>query len=407
MRQQNMKYKSPEHNDKPSNGDIAGSREGGPVVMQVLPAMETGGAEQGCLDIHKELVRAGAKSIVVCNGGPRIHEIQRAGGHYIQLPVESKNPLQIRKNTKHLQDIIRQFSVDIVHARSRAPAWSCLSACRAEKTKFVTTCHAPYNAGNALKRRYNSVMAMGDRVIAISEYVAQYLRDNHNVPDSALRVIHRGIPVENYHPTSVSPERMIQLSKAWRLPEEASIILLPGRLTRWKGQHILIRAMARIENPNAFAVILGADQGRQKYRRELESLIAEHDLQDRIRLVDHCNDMPAAYMLSTLVVSASTDPEGFGRVPVEAMAMGRIAIATDHGAARETVVSGETGWLVPPDNVTSLAKTIDKSLSMPEPERVRMATRGMKRVEEMFSREDMVNKTFDVYAELLRAEAVS
>ena len=351
-----------------------------PTVLQVLPAMDAGGAEQGCLDINAELVKAGSQSLVACNGGLRLHEIGRTGGVHINLPVDSKNPITIMRNIGRIQNIIKEYDVDIVHARSRAPAWSCYYACKRTKTPFVTTCHAPYNINGALKLKYNSVMAKGDRVIAISEYVADYLREHYQVNNDKMHTIYRGIPLEIYHPTSVTPERMIQLSRAWRLPEEASIILLPGRLTRWKGQHVLIEAMSMVKNTNAFAVILGSDQGRKAYRKELEGLVEKYGLQDKIRLVDHCRDMPAAYMLSTIVVSASTDPEGFGRVPVEAQAMGRIAIGVDHGASKETVKTGITGWLIPPGNATALATTIDKSLQMSESERVKMATRAMAHV---------------------------
>ena len=402
-----MKDMSPRHNAIKNNNASASGRypsigKRGPTVMQVLPAMEAGGAEQGCLDINAELVRAGSQSLVVCNGGFRLHEIARTGGQHIALPVDSKNPVTIARNVNRLRKLIRQWDVDIVHARSRAPAWSCYYACKKENVPFVTTCHAPYNISGAAKKAYNSVMAKGDRVIAISHYVADYLRRYYDIDESKMRVVYRGIPLEIYHPTSVTPERMIQLSRQWRLPEEASVVMLPGRLTRWKGQHVLIEAMSMVKNKNAFAVIIGSDQGRKAYRKELEELVEKYNLQDKLRMVDHCRDMPAAYMLSTAVVSASTDPEGFGRIPVEAQAMGRIAIGVDHGASKETVISGETGWLIPPGNATALAAAIDKSLAMPENERVKMATRAMAHVEEHFAREQMVNQTFAVYADILQ-----
>ena len=381
---------------------LTGHRKQAPTVMQVLPAMEVGGAEQAVIDISAELANAGAKSLIVCNGGPRLHDISRVGGHHINLPVDSKNPVQMVRNIGRIRKLIRDYDVDIVHARSRAPAWSCYFACKHEDVPFVTTCHAPYNISGALKRAYNSVMAKGDRVIAISDYVADYLRKNYKIDENRLNVIYRGIPLEIYHPTTVSPERMIQISKSWRLPDEANIVLLPGRLTRLKGQHVLIEAMSMVKNKHAFAVILGSDQGRKAYRKELEDMVSKYGLENKIRLVDHCRDMPAAYMLSTIVISASTDPEGFGRVPVEAMAMGRIPIATDHGAAKETVLSGETGWLIPPGNATALAAAIDRSLDMDETERVKMATRGMARAQDLFSREQMVDQTFRVYADVLK-----
>jgi glycosyltransferase involved in cell wall biosynthesis len=379
------------------------SAQNQPVVMQILPELGPGGAEQGCIDVAADLVASGAQALIVSNGGARVHELSRFGAEHIQMPVHSKNPLVMWQNAQKLRRLIERYRVDIVHARSRAPAWSAYWACRNLKhTHFMTTCHAPYNIENEWKRFYNSSIIRGERVIAISHYVAEYLRDNYRVDTGKIRIIPRGIPLERFHPTTVTPERLITLSKQWRIPDGANIIMLPGRLTRWKGHHVLIEAIHKMHRKDLFCVIIGADQGRTEYRRELETTIQEKGLGGQVRIVDHCNDMPAAYMLATVVVSASTDPEGFGRVPVEAQAMGRPVIATDHGGAQETILRGQTGWLVPPNDPDALLKAIEDALSLTANQRVMLATRAMAHVADNFTREQMTGHTLDVYAELLQ-----
>lgn len=375
-----------------------------PVIMQIIPALGAGGAEQGCIDVAAGLVNAGAGAIVVSHGGTRLHELERAGAVHIDLPVDSKNPFVMLKNARALRALIQKHNVSLVHVRSRAPAWSALRACRKAGIPLVTTCHAPYNIGHGLKRFYNSAITRGNRVIAISDYVAQYLRDYYNVHDSKIKRIHRGISLEKFHPTAVTPHRLIDLASKWRIPDGANVIILPGRLTRWKGHHILIDAMDRLRRKDVFCVIIGADQGRVKYRKELEETIQEKGLGGQVRIVDHCDDMPAAYMLATVVVSASTEPEGFGRVPVEAQAMGRPVIATDHGGAKETILREETGWLVPPGDPAALAGAIEQALSLNANQRAILATHAMAHIARNFTKEKMVEDTLDVYAELLRGK---
>lgn len=373
-----------------------------PVVMQIIPELGPGGAEQGCIDIAAELVRAGSKAIIVSNGGARIHELTRIGATHINLPVHSKNPLTIWRNIKRLRRIIRKHDVDIVHVRSRAPAWSAIKACKKTKARFMTTCHAPYNINGKAKLFYNSVMAKGDRVIAISNHVANYLVKNYEIDQHKIRLIHRGVALEKFHPTNIAPAQLIKISAEWRLPDGASVVMLPGRLTRWKGHHILIDAMSKLNRPDIFCVLIGSDQGRKEYREELEEAIKEKQLGGQIRIIDHCNDMPAAYTLSTVVVSASTDPEGFGRIPIEAQAMGKPIIATDHGGAQETVINNETGWLIPPNDSDALAQAIREALDLTPAQRSVLATRAMSHIAHNFTKEIMADKTLNVYAELLQ-----
>ena len=373
-----------------------------PVIMQIIPALGAGGAEQGCIDVAAEITRSGGKAIVVSNGGHRVHELARIGALHIDLPVHSKNPIIMWRNIVRLRKVINDHNVDIVHVRSRAPAWSALRACHTTAARFMTTCHAPYNISGKAKRFYNSAIAKGERVIAISNYVANYLLENYKIDRRNIRLIHRGIALERFHPTIVTPAQMIQLSTKWRLPDGASIVLMPGRLTRWKGHHILIEAMARLNRPDVFCVIIGSDQGRKEYREELEELVRTRGLEKQLRIVDHCDDMPAAYMLSTVVVSASTDPEGFGRIPVEAQAMGKPIIATDHGGAQETVLRNETGWLIPPNDAETLANCLHQALDLNQSQRSILATQAMNHIAQNFTREKMVDKTMNVYAEILQ-----
>lgn len=373
-----------------------------PVVMQIIPELGPGGAEQGCIDIADSLVKGGAISIVASNNGSRLHDLARTKATHINLPVHSKNPFVMWQNIHRIRRIIKEHKVDIVHVRSRAPAWSALKACEGTDAQFMTTCHAPYNFHNKTKKFYNSAMAKGKRVIAISHYVAQYLHDNYDLDERTIRLIPRGIPIDRFHPSLVTSERLVKLTKEWRIPEGQNIVMLPGRLTRWKGHHDLIEALAILKRKDTFGLIIGSDQGRTEYRQELEDLIRERGLESHIRMVDHCSDMPAAYMLATVAVCPSTDPEGFGRIPVEAQAMGRPIVATNHGGATETVLHGETGWLVPPSNPQKLAEALNEALALTPEQRNILATRAMQHVHENFTKELMATRTLDVYAELLR-----
>lgn len=384
------------------NNFQAGNLPNKPVIMQVIPELGPGGAEQGCIDIAAEIMRSGAQAIVVSHGGHRVHELARFGAMHIDLPVHSKNPLVMWKNIGRLKKIIKKHKVDIVHARSRAPAWSVMQACKGTNARYMTTCHAPYNISGKTKQFYNSAIAKGERVIAISNYVAQYLLDHYKVDHRNIRLIHRGIALEKFHPTVVTPAHLIKISAQWRLPDGASIVMMPGRITRWKGHHVLIEAISRLNRNDIFCVLIGSDQGRTEYRQELEKTIEEKALGGQIRIIDHCDDMPAAYMLSTVVVSASTDPEGFGRVPVEAQAMGRPVIATDHGGAQETIIRNETGWLIPPNDPVALAEAIEEALNLTPTQRSVLATQAMAHIAHNFTREKMADETMNVYAELLQ-----
>ncbi len=373
-----------------------------PTVLQILPALGgSGGVERGTVEIAGAINAAGGRALVASEGGLLVHDLTRVNAEHILLPVASKNPVIMYRNIQRLVDLIRQEHVDVVHVRSRAPAWSAYFACQRAKVPLVTTFHGTYSIGNWIKRRYNAVMTFGVRVIAISAFIGGHVRRHYGVPVDKIRVIHRGVDLERFDPEKVSAERVIKLSTDWRLPDGVPIIMLPGRQTRWKGQLVLIDAIAKLGRRNLRCLLVGSDQGREDYRRELEARIVEHGLEEVIRIVEHCDDMPAAYKLTDLVVSASTDPEAFGRIVCEAQAMGRPVIATDHGGAKETVLPGVTGWLTPPGDSGALAEAIEKALSLDSAERTQLAAKAIEHVRKNFSKTQMCDKTLDVYNEVL------
>ncbi|MDA0221665.1 MAG: glycosyltransferase family 4 protein [Proteobacteria bacterium] len=372
-----------------------------PVILQIVPRLDIGGAERGTVDIARAVVEAGGTALVVSEGGTLETELLRAKARHIVLPVASKSPFTIQRNIGRLVDLIRAEDVDLVHARSRAPAWSALSAARRTGRPFVTTFHAPYNAGGSLKRRYNSVMARGDRVIAISDFIARHVRETYGVGDDRLRRIHRGVDVVGLDPSAVSSERVASLAARWNLPDGVPVVMLPGRLARWKGQTVMIEAMAQLVRQDVVCLLVGVGAGHDGLRREIDQVIAARGLQGRVVPIDGCQDMAAAYRLADVVVSASTDPEGFGRVAVEAQAMGVPVVATNHGAALETVEPGVTGWLVPPGDPLALAQAVGAALDLDAEARVRLAAIARARVVEHFSRARMCAATLAVYRELL------
>jgi glycosyltransferase involved in cell wall biosynthesis len=371
-----------------------------PVVLQVLPSLVSGGAERGTVELAGALVAAGWTSYVASGGGPLEREIARAGATHLTLPLASKNPLVMRRNTVELTRLIRRLGIDVVHARSRAPAWSACAAARATGRHFVTTFHNAYGARTALKRRYNSVMAQGDRVIAISDFVADHAASVYGVGRDRLRTIPRGVDLEIFDPHRVGAQRIINLARQWRLPDGLPVVMLPGRLTRWKGGLDFIAAIATLGRRDICCVLVGSEQ-RHGFRRELEAAIRDNGLAGVFRLVDECRDMPAAYMLTDVVVSASRDPEGFGRIIVEAQAMGRPVVATDHGGARETIVPGATGWLAPPRDSAAIAAAIGEALALAAHERRQLAERSIAHIAARYTSEAMCARTIHVYEELL------
>lgn len=375
------------------------------TVLQVLPRLVTGGVERGTVEIAQAITQAGWRAIVASEGGPMVREVERAGGVHITLPLNTRNPLLIRRNAARLAEVIRAEGVSLVHARSRGPAFSARAAARTCGVPFVTTFHGTYNLGPlGLKRRYNAVMASGERVIAISDFIARHMMTEYGADPARIRVIPRGVDFARFDPDKVSAERMIQLATRWRLADGEPVIMLPGRLTRWKGQLLLIEALAQLKDLRFRALLVGSDQGRTGYRAELEDAIRAAGLTDRVLVAGDCSDMPAAYMVTDVVVSASTDPEAFGRVSAEGQAMGRPVVAPRHGAAPEIVRDGESGWLFVPGNAASLAQVLRQALTLAPAERHAMAERGMAAMRASFSTEAMQARTLAVYREVLGLE---
>jgi glycosyltransferase involved in cell wall biosynthesis len=377
-----------------------------PAILQVIPELDAGGAERTTIDIAKALIASGYRALVATEGGRLERDLMLAGGELIRAKMASKKPHDIIINAAAIANIIRTQNVSVVHARSRAPAWSALIAARLTGAAFVTTYHGIYNGKGALKRRYNSVMARGDTVIANSEWTARHILATYRFQPKQLTIIPRGMDLGYFNPNSVSPERITTMRGWWLANDRERLILLPGRLTRWKGQLVFVRALARMKHeghlpPDVRAVIAGALQGRSSYVSEIIGAIEENGLKEVVVMSDHVTDMAAAYLAADIVVSASTDPEAFGRIPPEAAAMGRPVIATDHGGARETVRSGETGLLVKPGSAAALAEGLRDLLARSPAELAAMGAKGRAHIEANFTVERMCADTLEVYRALI------
>ena len=369
----------------------AGTELQGKTVLQVLPALEAGGAELGTLDVAAALRGAGARVLVASSGGRMAAGL---GADHVRLPVDTKNPIGLWRNSGRLETLIAREGVSLVHAHSRAPAWSARAAARRARVPFVTTVHGAYSAGSAAKRAYNRIMASGDRVIAVSDFIAEHVEELYGCPRDRVRVVHQGIDAAAFDPSAVRAQEKVKLRTAWGIPEGALVVLLPGRLTRLKGHGVLIEAMRRLADMNLVAVFIGSDRSREAYRRELESLAEGLPA----RFLDHTDNMAVAYAASDVVVSASIRPESFGRVLAEAGAMGLPVVSSDLGAAREIVRHGETGWLVPPGDPAALAEGIRKALFAAG---TALAARARAHVLAHFTQDLMSAKTLAVYRELL------
>ncbi len=388
--------------DKPGTSSSVPQDGFGLTVLQVLPRLESGGVERGAVDIAAAVVAAGGRALVVSAGGRMEVELQRAGAEHVAMPVDRKTPGHILRNAGRLTGLIRREGVDIVHARSREPAWSARMAARRAGIPFVTTFHGVYGTGFPLKKAWNRIMTAGDRTIAISGYVADHVIRRYRTPAERVVMIHRGVDLDLFDVRAVSEARIVQLAEAWQLPDGAHVVMLPGRFARWKGHAVLIDALALLQREGAIALLVGADAGRQGYRDDLLKRVQRSGLEGAVRFVGHCNDMPAAYMLADVVVSASTQPEAFGRIAAEAQAMGRPVIATDHGGVRETVLPGKTGWLTPPGDTDALAQALDAALSMTAADRQHMARTAVAHIRRNFSKQIMTDRTLEVYADLVQ-----
>ena len=376
-------------------------------VLQVIPKLGYGGAETGCYDIAHYLPENGCESFLVTSGGELTKFVDKKKVKLIKLPVHSKNPLLILINTILLIGIILFFKISIVHARSRAPAWSCLFATKLTNRKFVTTFHGTYNFSGKLKKFYNSVMVRSDLIIAGSNFIFSHIKENYSEflkSQKKFLVIFRGINVDYFDSSTKLENEEKKLLEKWNINDEKKIILMPGRLTSWKGQELFIEAinLVKIElGYEAFhAVILGNDQGRDLYKKKLIRLTEQYRLTNQIKFIDHCEDMALAYKVSDIIVSASIEPEAFGRVAVEAQSMEKLIIASNIGGSNETINDEKTGFLFKSGDAESLSKKIIHALTMDETSIKLMGKEGRSNIIKKFNVEKMCFSTYSEYKRL-------
>lgn len=379
------------------------------TLLQVVPELETGGAEQSTIDVARAVVRAGGTALVATRGGRMTTRLVADGGRLAQMPVQTKNPLTMLGNAARLVALIRQENVSIVHARSRAPAFSALWAAQVTRTPFVATYHGVYKSQSRLKRWYNAVMTRGDLVIANSDYTRDHVLAEHQVDPQKLVTIPRGVDLERFDPGQVDPARIAALRQAWALPDDGhTLILLAGRLTRIKGHLSIVEAARRLASQGRrdFRIVFaGDDQGRTGYAAEVLGAIDAASLEHTVRVVGHCDDMPAAYLLADLAILPTTVPESFGRAAVEPQVMGRTVIASAHGGVTETILDGKTGWLAPVDDPEAWAGAIARAIDMGPGARRKMGERGRDRARQLYSAEAMCAATLAAYERVLEARS--
>jgi glycosyltransferase involved in cell wall biosynthesis len=377
------------------------------VLLQVVPRLETGGAEQTTLDIAAAVQAAGGRAIVASMGGRMEGGLKASGARLERMTVHSKNPLVMLGNAWRLARLIRREGVKLIHVRSRAPAFSAAIASRLTGVPLLATYHGVYNAKSPIKRWYNGVMTRGEVVIANSQFTRAHVIAQHPIDPAKVVAIPRGVDTARFNPAALTPARKAALRDAWALdPDDRRVkILLAGRLTRWKGQVLAVDAAARLKArgiTNFVLIMAGDSQGRVSYLSELEGAILRHGLRDNIRIVGHCADMPAAYALADIAIAPSLDPEAFGRTAVEPQLMGTPVIAADHGATRETVVPGETGWLARPGDADAWTEALAQAIAAGPEGRAKMGKAAMARARALYSVEAMCAATLKVYADVLR-----
>lgn len=377
----------------------------GKTILQVAPELSAGGVERTVLEVTEAIVKAGGRALLASKGGRLEGEFESLGGELFRMNATSKNPVVLKLNDTRLRRLIASEGVDLVHARSRAPAWSAYWAARSAGIPFVTTYHGAYSGKTALKKAYNSVMAKGDIVIANSHWIAEHVKAEHAVPPERIVTIPRGVDLEVFDPAAVDLARVTAIRQLWGLDKDTRrILLLPGRLTEWKGQRLAIDALGLLspeERDGLVLVLAGDAQGRKGYVSRLEEAVVSNGLDRGVVISDHISDMPAAYLASDIVLAPSTRPEAFGRVAAEASALGRPVIVADHGGGRETVIEGETGARAEPGNAQALAGAIRALLSIGPDARNGMGRAGQAHVRQHFSKQGLQAATLGVYKTLL------
>lgn len=378
-----------------------------PVIVQILPALNRGGVERGTVEIARALIDRGYKAVVISNGGLLESQLTRMGATVHRLPVHSKNPFKWPLIRSKLSQILRAEGADIVHVRSRAPAWIALPVAARLSTATVSTIHSKFAPKNAFKHLYNRKMLKADAVIAISEFIKSIISSHYAQHKSAdeVSVIHRGVDTAIFDPASVTQQRIIREAERLKLPEDGRVVMLPARPTSWKGHEVIIRAVAALNRHDVTLLLLGAGDGQARFVAGLEQLARKTGLDGRLRIATGSDDMPAAFMLADVIAMPSTIPEPFGRVAVEAGAMGRPVVAFNHGGAVESVLDGKTGWLATPGDVDDLTRALASALDLSEADRARLAKRARAHITKFFSKEKMCQKTMEIYDNLLQDRA--
>lgn len=381
------------------------SKEISPVVLQVLPELETGGVETGTIEIACELQKRGIKNFVASQGGRMVHELEKAGIPHLTLPLKSKNIFTMRRNAEKLAQYIKENGINIVHARSRAPAWSAYWAAKAAGVHYMTTFHGTYGLGPCgIKKLYNRVMTYGEKIIAISNHIKNHILQNYKADEKNIRLIHRCADIEKFAPAAVTPERMINKIKEYHIAEDKPVLLLPGRITHWKGQHLLLEALHLMKNKDYYCIITGDAQGRDKYLNSLKELARKYKLENRVGFFGRYSDVPALMMVSDIILSTAIEPEAFGRISVEGQAMGKIVVASDIGGSLDTIQDGITGKFFKSGDSQSLADALDWALALNDKEKQKISAAAIKNVREHFTKQIMCDKTIDVYREVVNGK---
>ena len=370
-------------------------------AVQVLPALNSGGVERGTLEMSEYLVKKGWKSVVISSGGRLEQRLIRQGSLHINLPSHTKNPLRWLNLKAQYEKIFIQEKPDIIHVRSRVPAWTAGTVAQKMKIPLVSTIHGSYLASSLLKKLYNNASIKADKVIAISNYVKDNILRVHPDKSSLIEVIHRGADINLFNPEKIAKSRIIQMSERFQLPDDKKIIMMPARPSGWKGHEILIRSFSLINNEDLICIMPGSDDGG-KFVLNLRNLAKKYNVLGKIVFLPFLDDLPAAYMLADVVVVPSLKPEPFGRVLIEAQAMGRPVVAFNHGGASESVIHEKTGLLVEPKNVKELGVAIDKLATMSTNDRNKMASASRKHIVNNFSLDKMTSETLKLYNKILK-----
>lgn len=375
-------------------------------ILQVLPSLVSGGVERGTLDLCNHLIEKGHEAWVISSGGPLVKVLEKMGAKHIQLNVQSKNPFKIWKNSKVLSQLIQKYQFDLIHARSRAPAWSCYWASQKAKIPFITTFHGQYGHQNSLKRAYNSVMLRGDACIAVSQFIETHIKTTYPQHHTNIKLIHRGIDLKTFTQNQKSKENASSLRKQWNISEHDTVIILPGRLTRLKGHQTFLEAITKLKRQDSIRyLIVGDEPGKDHYQQELQAFILQHKLANKVQFTGNFYDMPAMYQLADIVISASIKPESFGRTACEAQAMGCLVIATNHGGSLETISPMQQQFMCEVKNSESMARSINKALNYCDEEyrqeRSKINECSRSYIEKNFSLDKMCSDTISLYQELI------